>query len=81
MVVRGSGSVAQVSLDAALGHHSHTQRNWVKRKITKSLAVKSEIASSISHEHTLRLDAFRHLVNLVLVLHYWFVVENPWKVG
>lgn len=39
--------------------------------------MKSETVSSISHEHILRLGAFRHLVNLVLMVHYWIVVENP----
>lgn len=82
--VRGSGLGAHVSLDTVLRSHSHVQENCVKRKITKRkitkrLVVKSETTSSISHERILRLGASRHLVNLVLMVHYWIMVENALK--
>ena len=79
-MVRGSGSGAQVKSRHNLrASPSHMEK--LKRKITKRLVVKSKIASSISHKHTVRLGAFRHLMNLVFVLHYWFGEENPLKVG
>lgn len=82
--VRRSGLGSHISLDTVLRCHSHVQENCVKRKITKCpgfrLVVKSETTSFISHKRILRLGAFRHLVNLVLMFHYWIMVENPLKV-